>query len=88
MIENKSWSIKFHNYWEPGSNKAKEKLEIFKSDALHDYNINRDIPSIEGTSKLSPHLRFGEISPKEVLNSINHIEENDGINVYKSENLA
>ena len=85
LIENKSWSIKFHNYWEPGSNKAKEKLEIFKSDALHDYNINRDIPSIEGTSKLSPHLRFGEISPKEVLNSINHIEENDGINVYKSE---
>ena len=30
-------------------------------------------------------MRFGEISPKEVLNSINHIEENDGINVYKSE---
>ena len=85
LIENKSWPIKFHNYWEPGSKKAKEKLEIFKSDARHDYNINRDIPSIEGTSKLSPHLRFGEISPKEVLNSINHIEENDGINVYKSE---
>ncbi len=85
LIENKSWSNKFHNYWEPGSNKAKKRLEIFKSDALHYYNINRDIPSIEGTSKLSPHLRFGEISPKEVLNSINHIEENDGINVYKSE---
>ena len=63
LIENKSWSIKFHNYWDLVQIKQR-KLEIFKSDALHNYNINRDIPSIEGTSKLSPHLRFGEISPK------------------------
>ena len=33
LIEQKSWSIKFQNYWDPGSNKAIEKLQSFKSNA-------------------------------------------------------
>ena len=53
-------------FWTPGRAEALRKLRSFKSNAYH---LKRDIPSIRGTSFLSPHLHFGEISPAEVWKS-------------------
>ena len=85
LVKNKLWTDKFANSWEPGSKTAKAKLISFKENNIHDYNKDRDIPSVLGTSKLSPHLRFGEISPKEIFIAMNDLEENDGVLTYKSE---
>lgn len=56
--------------WRPGEAGALEALAKFVGDALADYPDARDRPGTKGTSKLSPHLHFGEISPLRVLASV------------------
>jgi deoxyribodipyrimidine photo-lyase len=46
---------------EPGAKAAKKRLRAF-GDRIGDYDSARNVPSIEGTSGLSAHLRFGTIS--------------------------
>jgi deoxyribodipyrimidine photo-lyase len=57
------WSKGFGD-WRPGEAGAGAALESFTNRALRTYPIDRDRPAVEGTSRLSPHLHFGEISPK------------------------
>ncbi len=57
------WSAGFGD-WQPGEAGAHEALETFTDRALRTYSTDRDRPAVEGTSRLSPHLHFGEISPK------------------------
>ena len=61
-----SWSDKFSKYWDPTQKGAKEKLDIFLKNNLKIYKTARDFPATEGTSKLSPYLHFGQISPVQV----------------------
>lgn len=62
--------VDYSAYWEPGEQGAEKKLSEFLSDGLNDYSSSRDIPSLLGTSNLSPHLHFGEISPMQVWSSL------------------
>jgi deoxyribodipyrimidine photo-lyase len=48
-------------------------LQRFLHGALQNYPEARDFPAIEGTSRLSPHLHFGEISPRQVWAECFHI---------------
>ena len=57
------WSAGFSGEWTPGETGAMARLETFLDDALPDYSNDRNRPDRRGTSKLSPHLHFGEISP-------------------------
>jgi deoxyribodipyrimidine photo-lyase len=57
------WSDGFANAWQPGEAGAHANLRAFAANALKSYAQNRNRPDIEGTSRLSPHLHFGEISP-------------------------
>lgn len=50
--------------WQPGEAGAGRALEDFCTTALEDYGSGRDLPGTVGTSRLSPHLHFGEISPR------------------------
>jgi deoxyribodipyrimidine photo-lyase len=52
--------------WRPGEAGAKEMLEIFCDDAIDHYAQSRDLPARHGTSRLSAHLHFGEISPRQI----------------------
>lgn len=61
------WSASFKKEWEPGEKGAYQNLKNFIKSSLHDYDKGRDIPSQEGTSKLSPYLHFGEITPAQIL---------------------
>jgi deoxyribodipyrimidine photo-lyase len=61
-----AWADGFADTWKPGERGAHEQLEIFADDAIGDYAHARDIPSRHGTSRLSPHLHFGEISPRQI----------------------
>ncbi len=58
----KNWHAKFEKYWNVGEENAKILLKDFINKKISNYATNRDIPSSEGTSKLSPYLTFGEIS--------------------------
>jgi deoxyribodipyrimidine photo-lyase len=60
------WAKGFRSVWQPGEAGAQKTLRRFLDDALDDYPKQRDYPAIAGTSRLSPHLHFGEISPQQV----------------------
>lgn len=50
-----------------GPAEAHDRLERFAAGALHRYDEDRDRPAVDGTSGLSPYLRFGCIHPRTVL---------------------
>jgi deoxyribodipyrimidine photo-lyase len=56
------WSGGLAATWEPGENGAVRRLEDFLDGPIDEYGTGRNIPGAEGTSRLSPHLRFGEVS--------------------------
>ncbi|WP_112182413.1 cryptochrome/photolyase family protein [Paraliobacillus zengyii] len=66
LLSDYPWSDKFNHYWTPGENGAYTKWKDFLLDAIEQYDDQRDIPSKEGVSKLSPHLAWGEISPRSI----------------------
>ncbi len=60
------WDQGLADNWEPGEEAALCKLKKFLSSGVKNYKIMRDHPSKPATSKLSPHLHFGEISPVQI----------------------
>lgn len=62
------WSGGFD--WTPGEEGASSALSAFLSSGLKDHAASRDIPGRSGTSRLSPHLHWGEISPRRVLQDV------------------
>lgn len=57
------WSGTIADEWAPGEDGAQAALQAFLNENLRFYNEARDLPGPDRTSKLSPFLRFGEISP-------------------------
>jgi len=60
------WHAAFQRHWEPGESGAWEAIDRFCDTALQAYGVDRDRPDLPGTSRLSPHLHFGEITPRQV----------------------
>lgn len=60
------WAAGFDRFV-PGEHGAKQALNLFLDDRLETYANDRDRPDKSATSCLSPHLRFGEISPQRIL---------------------
>jgi deoxyribodipyrimidine photo-lyase len=60
------WAAPFHEYWQPGEKGAQTRLIDFLENNLEGYSENRNRPDLVSTSGLSPHLRFGEISPRQI----------------------
>ena len=63
------WSPGTRDAWRPGEPAATEALAAFVA-RLDRYGAERDRPAADATSRLSPHLRFGEISPHQVWHAI------------------
>ena len=61
-----NWDRHFKDNWTPGESNAQALLDQLLKDKINDYDSGRDLPSIDGTSRLSPHLAFGEISPRQI----------------------
>ena len=57
-------------HWEPGEAGAQARLAAFLDEGLGGYGVERDRPDHDGTSRLSPHLSFGEISVRRVWHEV------------------
>ena len=57
------WSTGFDD-WTPGEEGAEARLHAFLDDKLKTYPHDRDRPALDGSSRLSPHLAWGEITPR------------------------
>jgi len=77
FLPGKKWYKKFSQYWIPGEKAANQKLIQYLKNDIDVYKDARDRPDLDLTSKLSPHLRFGEISPRTIV-----------LNILKSKKLT
>lgn len=66
----------FQDLWHPGELGARRELKRFLKEKLAAYPVNRDFPGQMGTSRLSPHLHFGEISPRKVWQAVIELTNN------------
>ena len=66
------WSSGFSGEWQPGEAGAAKKLAAFLRTALSFYTEDRNRPDKSGTSRLSPHLHFGEITPAQCWHAAHH----------------
>jgi deoxyribodipyrimidine photo-lyase len=65
-----AWDGTMTKTWAPGAAGGEQRLAWFLDAALAGYATDRDRPDREGTSSLSPHLHFGEISPRRVWHAV------------------
>jgi deoxyribodipyrimidine photo-lyase len=64
------WAGGLRDTWTPGEAGAAQRLAEFCKHALRTYETKRDRPDLPGTSMLSPHLHFGELSPSQVWHAV------------------
>jgi deoxyribodipyrimidine photo-lyase len=64
------WASGLRDTWSPGEAGAMVRTEAFLSHDLDGYATSRDQPACDGTSMLSPHLHFGEISPVQLWHKV------------------
>ena len=60
------WAAGFRATWTPGEHAAQARLAAFTANAVHAYHTGRNLPGEDGTSMLSAHLHWGELSPAQV----------------------
>lgn len=65
-----AWDTGFWSRWTPGEAGALAALDDFLAGPLRDYQAHRDRPDYVGTSRLSPHLHFGEVSVGQVRHAL------------------
>lgn len=67
------WAGGLRDCWQPGETAAHERLDDFLADQLQGYAEGRDFPGGEVTSRLSPHLAHGEITPFQIMARLSRI---------------
>ena len=71
LLPTRDWSSGWEDVWTPGEAGAHQQWQDFLANTLSNYH-RRDEPGPVTTSRLSPHLRFGEISPHTVWADLEH----------------
>ncbi|MEF2975587.1 cryptochrome/photolyase family protein [Subtercola sp. YIM 133946] len=66
------WAGGLRDAWQPGEKHAHAQFRSFTHEALADYVPDRDKPARDATSRMSPRLRWGEISPFQLWHGIDH----------------
>ena len=64
------WASGLRDAWTPGEDAAQSRLHDFIDAAVFDYQDKRNMPGVSGTSRLSPHLHFGEIGPRQIWHTV------------------
>ena len=75
------WAGGLRESWTPGEAGAAHRLEAFLDRTAAGYADARDIPAGDGTSRLSPHLHFGEVSARQVWHAAIHHPDAGGAGI-------
>ncbi|MEM9232967.1 MAG: deoxyribodipyrimidine photo-lyase [Pseudomonadota bacterium] len=70
---NPDWSTGFDPVWTPGEKGARARLREWLEEDAAEYDDLRNRPDLNRTSRLSPHMHFGEISPVTVWHEVKHL---------------
>ncbi len=79
------WSASLARHWRIGEAAAQSALERFLDERLARYKEGRDFPGLAVSSELSPHLRFGEISPRQIWHAALWREQQGATDTASSE---
>ena len=78
------WAEGIRAAWQPGEIGAARMLKEFLKNAFADYADLRNRPDLRGTSRLSPHLHFGEISPRQIWHGVRQHAERGGVTAWRT----
>jgi deoxyribodipyrimidine photo-lyase len=70
LLPSVDWTQGIRAAWTPGETGALARLAAFRRGGLPGYARRRDWPAEPGTSRLSPHLHFGELGPRQVWHAV------------------
>jgi deoxyribodipyrimidine photo-lyase len=70
LLPRLGWDRGITDSWQIGELAAAQRLDAFVADGAADYAVQRDFPGVDGVSRLSPHLHFGEVSPRQVWHAV------------------
>ncbi|HEX6571663.1 MAG TPA: deoxyribodipyrimidine photo-lyase [Steroidobacteraceae bacterium] len=70
LLPHVAWDAGLAQAWTPGEDGAHERLLEFCDDGLAAYTEGRERPDLPGSSRLSPHLHFGELGPRQCLAAV------------------
>ena len=70
LPESLDWPSKLADFWDVSESKAQILLDEFIKEASDEYHTERDRPDTTGTSFLSPYLRWGQISPRQIAHAL------------------
>ena len=65
----------FPNMKELGFKRSSIKVPSFSLDRVHNYEETRNFPSLDSTSKIGPHLRFGTVSIREIVSKVKDLND-------------
>lgn len=65
-----AWTSGLRSSWQPGESSAAARFSTFLDEQFAEYTDQRNRPDRSGTSRLSPHLHFGEISPRQIWHGV------------------
>lgn len=78
LLPNIPWDKEMRAFWQPGERQAQVLLKSFIADKQDGYGTQRDIPAVDGTSRLSAYLKHGEISPRQIWKAVSDTERASG----------
>ena len=65
----------FPSMGELGFKKSSIKVPSFSLERVHNYEETRNFPSLDSTSKIGPHLRFGTVSIREIVSKVKDLND-------------
>ncbi|UII56830.1 DNA photolyase family protein [Cytobacillus spongiae] len=77
LLPRQSWADNFLEKWNPTEEHAINLFNSFARTKISDYHQNRDVPSHDGTSRLSPYLTFGQISARSMFLELKKIPDSE-----------
>ena len=79
------WDKQLEPHWQIGEQAAAERFDQFIEEGLSHYKEGRNFPAKPYTSRLSPHLHFGEVSPNQLWYSVRQVADNKEVDHFCSE---
>ncbi|MFO1448515.1 MAG: deoxyribodipyrimidine photo-lyase [Opitutaceae bacterium] len=74
-----AWDRDFYPFWTPGETGATQRLRDFLAHGIERYDAERDVPSADAVSRLSPHLHFGELGPRQIWAAVRSLSAKSGV---------
>jgi deoxyribodipyrimidine photo-lyase len=78
LVPSLSWPEGLAEDWQPGEPAARAAWQRFRRSRVENYRQTRDFPAVAGTSRLSPHLHFGELSLRRLWHDLNERFDKSG----------